>query len=357
MKNQRNRYNRILLIDRMIASGDMPTISELLGALENAGMGVNRSTLWRDLQVLENEYNAPLDKKDYIAGNERRTGYIYTSKTFRVPAMISSEEKIKSAQMMASLLDSIRGTQVYDETKEVIDELSTEVPVTDATGTAPLKISRDARIIFIGSPCVPIPDDTWNAIRDAINANQLLKFSYRKIGDDGCRPVSVRTVEPYQLIFSRGNWHLWCFDYSRKARRLFNLHEMSDVRARDSSKKNEFVLPNDFDFRLQTPGFFGTFHTNSECRIKIRLSGYAAKYARIRMWGGAQTIEDESGGKIVLSFTTTQFSPENCAALGSPVLTWILGWGDEAVPLSPPELVSLWRAKVESMARIASSIS
>ena len=30
--------------------------------------------------------------------------------------------------------------------------------------------------------------------------------------------------------------------------------------------------------------------------------------------------------------------------------TWVLGWGDEAMPLEPAELVSEWKEKVSKMA-------
>lgn len=352
MKSQSIKYSRILVIDNLIASGNRPTVTELLKALEIKGMKIDRSTLWRDLKTLEQEYNAPLDVQDYLdVSGEKKRGYIYTSKTYRVPAMLSSKEKINSAKMMSSLLDSIRGTQIYDETKEVFDELSTEVPVTDVSGTAPLKLNKEARIIFIGAPCVNIVDSTWNIVRESIDLNKRLKFNYKKIISDSEQNETTRVVDPYQLIFSRGNWHLWCYDYSRKERRLFNLSEMSSLEFHDN-KKNSFILPDDFDFRKENAGYFGTFRTQEKYEIVLKMKGYAAKYAKIRIWGENQSIEEKDDGEIILHFTTSQFSLKSDSS-GGPIMTWILGWGEEAIPLEPQELVNVWKHRIELMSKLA----
>ena len=75
-------------------------------------------------------------------------------------------------------------------------------------------------------------------------------------------------------------------------------------------------------------------------KIKFPKDSYAWLYSKDRTWGGNQTIEETESGYI-LSFEASQFKP---------VLRWILGWGDEAAPLEPPELVAEWKEKVRKMA-------
>ncbi len=243
---------------------------------------------------------------------------------------------------MLRLLESVRGNPIYDEAKEVFSELGTEAPVVEPNGEIRFRIDNAARIIFLGFPCVSIPNETWQTVRDSIQGNKILQFLYKN---------NERTVAPYQLIFSHGNWNLWSFEYGSKTRKLFTLSEMTNVRLR-SGKANEFVLPVDFDFRAETSGQFGTFKAQEKTRVKIRLRGYAAKYAKIRVWGESQSILEESEWTTI-SFTTTQFSSEKSAP--GPILTWILGWGSDAVPIEPLELVDLWKAKIREMNEIAFS--
>lgn len=344
-----DKYERILFIDKMISSGRRPSQTEIIEALRRECGNIDRSTVWRDLKDLEEKFHAPLDYEDVTGENgKRRRAYFYTEPTFRVPAMFSGEDKIKSAQLMIRLLDSVRGTPIYDEAREVFSELGTEAPSVDSRGSMKFSLDSAERIIFIGSPCVEIPRETWRTVEEAVQKNRILKFTYRE---------KARTVAPYQLIFSKGNWNLWCYDYEKKTRRLFTLSEMSLVGFK-SGKDREFVLPEDFDFRLVTPGYFGTFFSDEECEVRIRMKSYAAKYARCRTWGERQSVRELQDGGIELSFVTTQFPRDNpnMVAPGGPILTWILGWGEDAVPLAPPELVDLWRKRVDAMARASGAV-
>ena len=77
---------------------------------------------------------------------------------------------------------------------------------------------------------------------------------------------------------------------------------------------------------------------------KIHLHGYAARYARGKVWGENQSITPdrknpgpEKNG-IILSFRTNQ---SMC------VQRWVWKWADEAWPIEPRELVDDWLGKRE----------
>ena len=79
---------------------------------------------------------------------------------------------------------------------------------------------------------------------------------------------------------------------------------------------------------------------------KIHLHGYAARYAKTKVWGDNQTIvpdrknpgPDDDG--IILSFRTNQLM---C------VQRWVWKWADEACPIEPKELVEDWLEKREKI--------
>jgi len=336
-----DKYERILFIDELISSGNRPNQTEIIQALRKKCGSIDRTTVWRDLKDLETKFHAPLDIQEYVdSTGKRKKGYIYTEPKFRVPAMFSSGDKIKSAQVMIHLLDNIKGSPLYDEVVNVFKELGTEAPVIDSKGGAHFSIDSAERIIFIGSPCVEVQKEIWDILKKSLQDNKIIKFDYKN---------SERTVAPYQLIFNKGNWNLWCYDYTKKDRRLFHISEMENIHFK-SEKEKEYVLPKDFDFRLLTPGYFGTYLSKDKCLIKVHMKGFSAQYASCRQWGENQTINYLSNGEIELSFETNQFNlSDNNAMQGGPILTWILGCGDEAIPLEPQKLVEIWRKKIKLM--------
>lgn len=74
-------------------------------------------------------------------------------------------------------------------------------------------------------------------------------------------------------------------------------------------------------------------------RIKFEKDSYAWLYAKDRIWGKKQTIEETKKG-CILSFEANQFKS---------ILRWTLGWGDEAEPIEPEELVDEWKNKITKM--------
>ena len=74
-------------------------------------------------------------------------------------------------------------------------------------------------------------------------------------------------------------------------------------------------------------------------RIKFEKDSYAWLYAKDRIWGNKQTIEETKKG-CFLSFEANQFKS---------ILRWTLGWGDEVEPIEPEELVIEWKNKIRNM--------
>ena len=91
-----------------------------------------------------------------------------------------------------------------------------------------------------------------------------------------------------------------------------------------------------------TRGSFGCMCDDNFLDYKIHLHGYAARYARDKVWGDNQTITCDKknpgpdGDGIILSFRTNQLM---C------VQRWVWKWADEALPLAPKELVDDWLSK------------
>ncbi|MCR5189390.1 MAG: WYL domain-containing protein, partial [Treponema sp.] len=304
------------------------------------GFTVSRATVFRDLKTLQEEFHAPIDT-DIETG-----GYFYTQPTFRLPALITNENKLKAAKLICNLLETVKGTPLYEEAFDIFDTLSELVPnVVEGQRVSETDLKDDVqnRVIFLGPPNVDIKPDTWRTIYGAIQKNQIIKFNYKAFGKS---TYTLRAAQPWQLIFDNGNWNLYAFDYKSKERRLFSLSEMRDLELNDKDKKFEFTLPKDYDFRLITNGAFGCYREDKSYHFKLHLQGYAARYARNRIWGNNQKIQvdEENPGPqkdgILLSFDSNQFQP---------ILRWTWSWAEDAYPLEPQELVDSWEQHLKNL--------
>ena len=83
--------------------------------------------------------------------------------------------------------------------------------------------------------------------------------------------------------------------------------------------------------------------------FKIHLQGYAARYARNRLWGENQTIVPDTNNPgpendgIILSFRSKQLYS---------IRRWVWQWADEALPIEPKELVEDWLSRREKVSGI-----
>jgi predicted DNA-binding transcriptional regulator YafY len=94
-----------------------------------------------------------------------------------------------------------------------------------------------------------------------------------------------------------------------------------------------FRRPPDYDFEKVMNQGFGVW-AQKKFRVVLELSGWAADYARERVWSPEQTIEEFPEGKIRLGFWATS-EPE--------VLGLVLSFGADAFVLEPERLVGMVR--------------
>ena len=236
----------------------------------------------------------------------------------------------------------VKGNPLYKEAQEVFQSLSTETRDLSIENIRINKKPDNDRIIFVGAPNKDIPAETWRLIDKGLQENRVITFDYQSLTDT--KP-SNRRVQPWQLIYDNGNWNLHAFDILKKGKRRYTLSEMKNIQLTDEI----FTLPKDYDFRKMTRGSFGCMCHDDFLNFKIHLHGYAARYAKNRIWGENQTIiPDEKnpgpdGDGIILSFRSNQLFS---------IRRWTWQWADEAFPIAPKELVDDWLERREKVKKI-----
>ena len=248
---------------------------------------------------------------------------------------LSEAQKKEQISIISSFLDSIKDSPFYGKAKEFLTKEEEKLQSFRNTNTNSANYSR---ILFMGAPEADIKNEIWDKIYKAMGTNAVLQIEYTS---EGKTKSETYKVQPYQLIFDNGIWELWayCLRQKHEGMRLFNLSRISSVAILELAGK--FVLPKNYTFKNFVVGNFGCFNDENPqiYKIKFHKNSYAWLYSKDRIWGAKQTIEEYDDGYI-LSFEASQFKP---------ILRWILGWGKEAEPLEPADLVKCWKDAIHEM--------
>lgn len=332
------RAKRYQAIDEIIASGRMLKWNQIIAELgEKYGIKTSRTSFFRDIEDLQEKYAAPIDT-DF-----ETSGYFYTDPQYRLPRFYTDENAAKAARLLKTLLDMVRNNPLYDEAREVFESLSVESRDLSLERIRIKKKPDDDRIIFVGAPNKKIPAETWRIISRALYENRVITFEYKSLTSPGLRG---RRVQPWQLIFDDGNWNLHALDVVKNARRRYSLSEIKNLKITNEV----FTLPKDYDFRNMTAGSFGCMCHDEHLDYKIHLHGYAARFAKNRVWGECQTITEDTthpgpdGDGVILSFRSNQLES---------IEHWVWKWADEAWPIEPQVLVDDWNGRLGRVNEIA----
>ncbi len=333
------KAKRFQAIDEIIATGRKLKWNQIIAELnEKYGIKTSKTSFFRDIEDLEEKYAAPIDT-DF-----ETSGYFYTDPKYRLPRFYTDENAAKAAKLIKTLIDMVKGNPLYKEAQEVFESLSIE---NHDLSLEKIKISQNNdndRIIFVGAPNKEIPAETWRILDKALRENRVINLDYKSLTDS---QPHKRIVQPWQLIFDNGNWNLHALDIVKNGRRRYSLSEMKNIEL----TKDVFTLPKDYDFRKMTLGSFGCMCHDDYLDFKIHLHGYAARYAKSRLWGENQTISVDSKNPgtdndgIILSFRSNQLYS---------IQRWTWQWADEAFPIEPKELVDDWMARRDRINKLDS---
>ena len=334
-----NEKEQIYFLRKLLRDGKRLTIKEMSEALKEEGLGKGAS-----VQNLYRHIRPELIKSELIKkGADGK--YYYDENCDRIKSFRAMSERIEnrvqqsieSINIISNFLETIKDSPVYEQAKEFIE--FEKKNITRGRRNEIKNQNSSSRIAFTGAPEKNIDSNVWKTIYEALDSNSVINIKYLA---EGRTEEEIYKIKPFQMIFDNGLWELWgeCLNANHKGRKLFNLSRISRVSI--SGLIEKFELPADYDFLQTVSGSFGCYNDNNLLKYKIRFEkdSYAWLYTKDRIWGDNQSIEETENGYI-LSFEASQFKP---------ILRWVLGWGPDAEPLEPEELVDDWKEKIRKMA-------
>jgi proteasome accessory factor C len=256
-------------------------------------------------------------------GAAEQENYSLAPENFHLPAIEFSDEELAALQAALHLLD---GEFAYAEPLRLaLQQITWGRP-------SPLR-APEQRPVALGITASAGGHELsvrLAKIETAIFRNKTITFDYYTMARD---EVGSRRVDPYHLLFQGGEFYLLGYAHERREIRVFRLSRIRGKVSYATKAEHDFRRPADFDPRAyanRSEWQLGEEQGVAEVllceRIAWQIERHFGRYGDILPAGG----EGHSEGDRLLR---TSYSSVRM------IVSWVLGLGEHARLLGPPELV------------------
>lgn len=279
-------------------------------------LGVSVRTFHRDRQALE---------EAGLALTSDGEGYSLVDRPFLPAVHLTWNEGLALMCTVEGILET--GVIPYrDSLEDALRKIRSGIPP-----VVRQRIARAAEEISVRQhPMVDMSahHDTFAALWRAVQERRVVQIKY--LGRRHDEPVQ-RRIEPLAAIHRWRAWYVVAHCRLRNEMRIFRVDRISEI----VLSPERFVPPRSFDLDAFLHDAWmverGQVH-----RVRIRFSGTAARLVRELTWHPSQQVEEDTEGRVIVSFET--------GGLGE-VADWVMGYVDEARVLEPRELRELVRER------------
>ncbi|MEO5958080.1 MAG: WYL domain-containing protein [Opitutaceae bacterium] len=311
---------RMLKIHDELRRGTLVNCPKLTKALE-----VSRKTIVRDIAFMRDRLDLPIEYDPQIQA------YRYTHPVNAFPTVHITEGEVLALLVAQRALQQYRGTPFHRQLEIAFEKLAGGLR--DRISFSPADELRAVSFKNIGLAKTDLV--VFNALSAAVLRSQEVAFAYRKPGD---AKQSPRRVRPYHLANRENSWYLIGFDLERAALRTFALPRIADVEV----TKTTFTRPADFSPEKFFASALGVLGGAGDYRVVIRFAASVAERVREREWHESQEMRELPGGALELKLRLGALMEAE---------QWILGWGDAAEVIGPPELRVNMRNTARALAK------
>ncbi|EKP95531.1 helix-turn-helix transcriptional regulator [Thermaerobacter subterraneus] len=330
MPMNRAQLHRLVRIVDELRAKRYPNARTLAEKLE-----VTSRTIHRDLDVLRDDWHAPLEF------DRRRNGYYLADPGWQPPvgaglARLGAGEAL-ALVLSLQALEAVRAHGLEDAFRALLQRLPELLPDQVTVDLASLA----HRVSFFFEPARGDPEavgERLGALRAAIEACRVVRLRYYTASRD---QETTRLVEPYHLRYYDGAWYVAGFCRWRQDVRTFAVDRIREIQVLAET------FPPPTPDRFSPDVYFGEawrLQRGAERqKVVVRFHPPQARYVRGRTWHPSQESREEQDGSLVLSFRV----------LGTEeIMRWLLQFGAGVEVLEPASLREAMVAEVEAMARL-----
>ncbi len=315
----------IALFAKLLFTGRRFSLTELARDL-----GCSKQTVLRLVDDISNAYAVEIAEE-----MDGRRKYYWIERPERLePAALLSESEHRKLQMCRAFTEHLLGADMYHEVERAIEKSAMQLPPGVEPGEAPFGIVRSGTIDYTRH------EDVLRTLIEGMDTRRVVEVDYRKLGGGATKTFRIK---PLKVFAHRESVYVHA-RYAQKPgepRKKITYDPMLAIQRIEKARLTDqaFRRPPDYDFEKVMNQGFGVW-AQKQFRVVLELSGWAADYARERVWSPEQTIEELPEGKIRLGFWATS-EPE--------VLGLVLSFGALAVAISPASIVELVTAEIGKM--------
>lgn len=313
----RGRLFRLLYILDRVRRGDYPnsrTLSEELG--------VSARTVKRDLDLLRDDWGAPL------VFDHGRNGFYLSEPDWIPPVGREGAIRLATGEAVALVLalqafEAVQGHGLASAFRSLLDKLPCLLP-------EPVTVDLPSLVQHISFSFEPIRGDPGLVadrlalLRRAIEQCRVLAMRYYTASRD---EETQRHLEPYHLRYYDGAWYVVGYCRWRKEVRTFAVDRIRQCEILDET----FSPPSPEQFSPDI--YFGEawrLQRGAERqRVVVRFSSELARFVRGRVWHPTQETHEEPDGSLVLAFRVLGLEE---------IKRWLFQFGSHVEVLNPPTL-------------------
>jgi len=319
-KNDIKRIERLIKLLGLLQGGRPRNVESL--ATE---CGVHRRTIFRDLETFR---RCGLQ----LTYDEERQGYILPAKHFLPPTNFTANEAL-ALIVLCHEMGAREQLPFYEAVRSAAVKLENCLP-----SRLRDEISRVANAVRLRlEPSNPLEEhrDSYDQLVEAIARRRCVRIEYQPPG--GGDSFSTK-LSPYQLLFSRRSWYVIGRSSSHRARRTFNVGRIGTIEQLDE----KYTVPKNFSVeRCLRNAWHMIPEPGPDRKVVIRFDPLVASNVAEVMWHKTQETRFLDDGSLRFEVTVSGLWE---------ISWWILGYGDQAEVLEPPELREMIAKRARNLA-------
>ena len=302
-------FDRLVKIDGCFAKGRHVKSSDL-----SRICNVSDRTIYRDLKILKEVYNAPLEY-DF-----KRKSFYYT-KVFQLKTFDLSAGELYDLAVIFELIKSYDHNPYKSGQKSLLNKL--RLSFGDEINKKIIDVRE--KISFRFSPVKRSDEKTFKIIENALLKEKTIQVKYIKT--ENVNAVS-RTIDPYHLRNYNGDWYLIGFEHERKKVRVLSVSRISEVKLTN----REFDVPDSFNLEEYFIYSFGKKRTSKPVEIQFEIKKPFVNLITEREIHTSQKTRKLANGNIHVTLTLYELSE---------IKDWLMKECTKIRVISPPELIQL----------------
>jgi len=274
---------------------------------------VSRRTIFRDLDALR-AAGVPLDY------DEQRQRYHVPGTYFLPPTNFTPEEALALIVLCSDLGDPSQ-LPFFGPARSAALKLESNLP---ERLREQLRATSDAVTIKM-VPSNPLDGQKpiYEQLLEAIAGRRSVRVRYQSLAE--ARQISTR-LSPYRLLFSRRSWYVIGRSSLHRATRTFNVGRIRNLELLD----DDYRIPRGFSVdRYLRNAWHIIPESGPDREVVVRFSKKVAQNVAEVAWHKTQRLKVHPDGTMDFQVTVSGLNE---------ISWWILGYGDEAEVLQPPEL-------------------